>query len=160
MTKTKNRKKYSILLTLIVIFGVIISMAYFFPDLFQQKGDYVNRKEYTNPTYDPTKHYKNITLEVDFNNGTIDIHTNLVISQNESSVFEILNKFYDLGFETYSYGKIITSIDDVANNVQTNQFWFFWLNQEYSNLGATTVFIDDDDVIVWKYRNANDVTEF
>lgn len=157
MEKSNNRRKILILASL---FLIIVSLSFLLPLIFQNEKTSNKNSNNSNIIYNPTIHYTNISLTVDFNNGTIDYHQNITIWKNASSVFDLLKNFYRIGYETYSYGVIITSINGVENNVISNNFWFFWVNDEYSNIGASNFQLNNSDRVYWAYRNANEVDDF
>ncbi len=159
MENSKFIHKYRTICLIVVVFGVLLSLSFFFPDLLRINDDTSDERKDSPLEYDPLIHYQNISLVIDFNNGTIEEHRNIIIPKNESSVFDLLESFYVIGYDTYSYGIIITSIANLANNLQENSFWFFWVNNEYSSVGVTSVNLNDNFEIFWAYRNANDVVE-
>jgi len=159
MYNLKPQSKNRTIFLLVVIFGVLIGLSFFFPDLLQKDDNIIDDRKDSPLEYNPLIHYQNISLTVDFNNGTIVEHRNIIIPKNESTVFDLLESYYIIGYDTYTYGVIITSIANLANNLQENSFWFFWVNNEYSEVGVTSVNLKDNYEIFWAYRNANDVAE-
>jgi hypothetical protein len=48
-------------------------------------------------------------------------------------------------------GVFITAIDGVGNNQAGDKYWQFWLNNEYSKVGASSQRLRDGDMVEWKY---------
>ena len=159
MENSKFIHKYRTICLIVVVFGFFLSLSFFFPDLLQKNENNTDERKDSPLEYNPLIHYQNISLTIDFNNGTIVENRNIIIPKNESSVLDLLESFFVIGYDTYTYGVIITSIANLANNVQENSFWFFWVNNEYASVGVTSVNLNDNFEIFWAYRNANDVAE-
>ncbi|MCF2138944.1 MAG: DUF4430 domain-containing protein [Candidatus Lokiarchaeota archaeon] len=155
--KSKNIKN---ILILSFFFFIVISLSFILPSILQNDENIEEKSKNSIIKYDPLLHFRNISLTVDFNNGTIDIHKNLTIWKNSSTVYDLLTIFYKVGYDSYSFGIIITSIEGKKNDVNANTFWFFWVNEEYSMLGASSVYLNDSDSVFWAYRNANEVQDF
>ncbi|MHA1776213.1 MAG: DUF4430 domain-containing protein [Promethearchaeota archaeon] len=160
MNDINPSEKHKKIILLGFFFLLLISISFLLPLIFYNDKFTVKKSTNSNIPYDPLIHYTNISLSVDFGNGTVDYHQNITICKNASSVFDLLQLFYEIGYESYSYGLIITSINNVENNIVSNYFWFFWVNEEYSNIGASNYQLNDSDRVYWAYRNANDVEDF
>ncbi|MHA1293536.1 MAG: DUF4430 domain-containing protein [Promethearchaeota archaeon] len=88
----------------------------------------------------------NITLIVDYNNGTIKIRKNFSLEKEHTTVFDALEKWCVLKYTEYPNGDFfITSIDGVEGD------WQYWVNDDYAGVAANKYFLKDFDEIKWIY---------
>jgi len=49
-------------------------------------------------------------------------------------------------------GVLIEEINGVKNDIKTNKFWIFYINNESSQVGVSSYILKNGDVIKWKYE--------
>jgi len=52
-------------------------------------------------------------------------------------------------------GVIITGMDGLKNNDRANHYWFLYINEELSLVGASTAVVKAGDRVRWKYEESN-----
>ena len=60
-------------------------------------------------------------------------------------------------FQTKEYagmGHFVEEINGLKNNPQENKYWIYYINGESAKIGISNYFINEGDVIEWKYENA------
>ncbi|NUM25735.1 MAG: DUF4430 domain-containing protein [Candidatus Buchananbacteria bacterium] len=87
----------------------------------------------------------------------IKLYERVSIAENET-VFELLKKIADennleLGYKDFGgeLGVMIESIGGVKNDVSSNGFWQYWVNNSYAQVGPSSYRIHAGDSITWKY---------
>lgn len=61
-------------------------------------------------------------------------------------------------FETKDYGSMglfIESINGLENNLQTGEYWIYYINGESAKIGISNYIIKPEDVIQWRYEKSN-----
>lgn len=97
-----------------------------------------------------------VNLKLDFGNGNVKIFNDIKLGE-EKTVFALLKKItqennMEFSFKEYpDLGAFVESIDNVANNSENNQWWQYWVNNEYAQLGASLYKLKEGDLIEWKY---------
>ena len=96
-------------------------------------------------------------LAIDFGGGRIQNYNQIAMPEG-SSVFDLLKKaaaennlaldYKDYGGEM---GVFINSIDNIKNALAGDTFWQFWINGQYSQVGASSYKLKDGDKVEWRY---------
>lgn len=143
-----NQKKIFIL-GIVSIFIIITSGFIVFivknPTIFSDLTK--NKKE--DPNYSPA--ITNLTMIIDFGNSTISNLSNLSMESNTSTVFDLLQKYYLIEYDSYSNGNLVTSINGIKNNANKNTFWFYWVNFNLVNIASSKFYLKSYDFILWNY---------
>jgi len=150
--KTQPKKNQRILFSLFLIIGLISGLLVVFlinPELMNFK--FGNK---TGNDGEEAPAFTNLTLTVDFGNSSIKTLTNLTAYSPTSTVFDLLANHYSVGYDSYSNGKLVTSINGIANSVDENKFWFYWINEEYINVAASVYPLHSNDRILWNYTES------
>ena len=78
---------------------------------------------------------------------------------NKASALEILQKAstqYGFELKTKDFGGplglFIESIDGIKNDNQKQIYWQLYVNDIYSQLGASSVIVSPGDTVTWKYK--------
>lgn len=61
-------------------------------------------------------------------------------------------------FETEDYGSMglfINSINGLENNLQTGEYWIYYVNGESAKIGISNYIVKPEDVIQWRYEKSN-----
>ena len=100
----------------------------------------------------------NITLIVDFNNGTIETHSNLSFSDRYTSVFDSVAFYYSITYKSKTLvdktAYYITAINGIQENLQSGYYWQYYINNNYAQVGANLYSMKNGDQITWNYTNA------
>ncbi|MFH1823087.1 MAG: DUF4430 domain-containing protein [Patescibacteria group bacterium] len=98
-----------------------------------------------------------INLIIDFGTSDNKEYNDIIINSG-STVFEVLEKIISennikLEYKDYGDGTgvFIESINEVANDFKANNFWQYWVNNEYAPVGASSYQLKNGDVVIWKY---------
>lgn len=96
-----------------------------------------------------------VSLMLDFGNGEIKTFTDLDFTENQN-VFDLLKQVteknnIELLYKDYGgdLGVFIESIGGVKNN--NDSWWQYWVNNKYSEIGASNYIIQLGDVIEFKF---------
>lgn len=141
----ENKKAIGFLLLLICVLSGFLAIGWLNPDLFKWNSKITNTDE------DLITIYTNITLIVDFGNSSTMIQSDLSVNDNSSTVFSILSSLYDVEYDSYTNGKLVTSINGIRNNVHENTFWFYWVNDQYPNIASSSYLLQSNMTILWNY---------
>ncbi len=58
----------------------------------------------------------------------------------------------DIEYEDYSFGKLVTSIDGVAQGGEEDKYWIWYINGSLATVGADGYIVQPGDEITWKYE--------
>lgn len=96
-----------------------------------------------------------VNLMLDFGNGQVKTY-NQVALPKDSTVFDLLKKVtaensFNLNSKDYGgeLGVFIQGIGGVSNS--RDKFWQYWINNEYSQVGASSYQLKNGDLVEWKY---------
>ncbi len=92
----------------------------------------------------------NISLQIDFGNGTVLNHQGLI----GSNVLEITESVFSVGVSWYGNMAFVESIAGVANSQVESRWWQYWVNGELGPVAANAYQVDDGDSIVWLYTGS------
>ena len=73
---------------------------------------------------------ENISLIVDYNNGTIKEHYNFTLDERKTTAFDALDKWCDIEYQEYSLGIIVRVIDGVSGS------WLYMVNNNHPEVSA------------------------
>lgn len=77
-----------------------------------------------------------------------------------ASVFEAMKQLQSeqgLSWQSKDFaglGAFVESINGLANNPRNNLFWIYYVNDKPAPLGVSSMKLNPNDVITWKYENA------
>jgi hypothetical protein len=98
-----------------------------------------------------------VSLMIDNGQEEIKTFNNVEINQN-ATVFELLKKITEenniiLKYQDYGgeMGVFVEAIGDNTGDMAKNQFWQFWVNNEYAKVGPSNTKLKNGDVVEWKY---------
>jgi len=165
---TKINKKIMIIFSIILIgsFLIISLLLLFFNPTIIQKTEFDNTDAYNDSDgeyswlNDPrrlnqTEMVYNITLIIDFKNGTIETTTNITQENSFTSVFDLTAFHYQIVYEMFTFGSspsfLITSINNLGNNEQTANYWQYWVNEEYAMVACNEYQLENNDIVILIY---------
>jgi len=97
-----------------------------------------------------------VGLMIDFGNGQIRTFNNIEVAK-DFSVFNLLEEVAgqnDLEIESKDYGEagaFLEAIGDIKNDLKNDKFWQFWVNNNYSEVGASNYKLENGDIVEWKF---------
>lgn len=98
-----------------------------------------------------------VKLMIDFGDGQVNTFNDVEVNKN-ASVFELLSRVAEknsLKFEYKDYGGpmgiFIDSINGVGSDLGGNKYWQFWVNNIFSEVGASSYRLQNGDLVEWKY---------
>lgn len=98
----------------------------------------------------PQEPVHDLTLIVEYNNGSIKKESGFTLDAGETSVLDALKKFCDVTYIEYSNGDVfIEAIDGLAN--ESPKYWQYWINGKYAQVSASAYLLNDSTIIEWKY---------
>lgn len=98
---------------------------------------------YDTPTETPKESINNITLIVDYKNGTIKVHENFTLDNGKTTAFDALDKWCDIEYVDFGWGIYVTEIDGVSGG------WVYMVNNNFPNVGAPECPLNDGDEVKW-----------
>ncbi|UCC20780.1 MAG: DUF4430 domain-containing protein, partial [Promethearchaeota archaeon] len=96
---------------------------------------------------EPLKEVQDITLIVDYGNGTIETWENFGLSDYNTTAFDALNKWCELEYTDYGeMGIIVESINNLRGN------WLYSVNDESPGVSAHKYNLEKGDIIKWTFH--------
>ncbi|MFX0045847.1 MAG: DUF4430 domain-containing protein [Candidatus Hermodarchaeota archaeon] len=92
----------------------------------------------------------NISLEIDFGNGTVLNHQGLT----GSNVLETTESVLSVVVSWYGNMAFVESISGVGNSQVEGRWWQYWVNGELGPVAANVYQVSDGDSIVWRYTGS------
>jgi hypothetical protein len=142
----------------IILFGVILTAILIGLYLNKPQDDIPdNTCEWENDPFRIT--YKetviNITLILDFGNGTIETYTEITLTNSYTSSFDLLQSKAEVDFYCRKFGNrlsfFVTGVNGLNEDLSQGKFWQFWVNGQYAQVASNVYVLSDNDVIEWKY---------
>jgi len=90
---------------------------------------------------------EDISLIVDYNNGTIKEHYNFTLEGGKTTAFDALDKWCDIEYQEYSWGIIVRVIDGMGGS------WIYLVNGYSPGVGASVYALNDGDLVEWMRVN-------
>jgi len=118
--------------TLIIIIGIslLASLLIFNLALYQKP--------------EPLESVNNISLSVDFNNGTVKTRLNFTLDNGKTTAFDALDKWCEIDYDDLGWGIIVREIDNIRGN------WIYKINGFSPSIGASVFTLKDGDLIEWQ----------
>ena len=102
----------------------------------------INYNLYKTP--DKLEMVENITLIVDYNNGTIKTQENFTLSGGKTTAFDALNQWCETQYDDFGWGIIVRAIDGLGGN------WLYFINGNAPGVGSDVYSLKDGDVVKWQ----------
>lgn len=93
--------------------------------------------------------YADVRIAIDFGNGTVAEKGAVAVAG--TTAFELIAKNFDVKYESYSIGKMITCINGVCGDKAKNEYWFFYINGQLASVGTDGYRVKDKDAILMNY---------
>ena len=85
-----------------------------------------------------------ISLTVDYNNGTIKTRQNFTLDNGKTTALDALDKWCEIDYDDFGWGIIVREIDSVRGN------WIYKINGFSPGVGASVYILKDGDLIEWQ----------
>ncbi len=101
----------------------------------------------------PQRQLENVVLKIDFNP---DRQEEFVFKIDQiSTVYGLFTKTdYKIQSKDYSFGKLVESIDGVANG-QDGKYWIYYVNQQSAKKSADHYKLHGGESILWEFTIPN-----
>jgi hypothetical protein len=95
---------------------------------------------------DPLKEAHEITLIVDYGNGTIKTQENFVLTQYNTTAFHALIEWCEIQYKDYGeMGILVEEIDGIKGN------WRYSINGEFPGVSSDKYNLKDEDIVKWVF---------
>ena len=98
-----------------------------------------------------------VSLMLDYGGGVIKTYNDIALPV-DATAFDKLKKVttdnnLELKYKDYGgdLGVLIETIGDKTNDVKTNTFWEYWVNNNHAPVGAGSYKLKNGDIVEWKY---------
>ena len=88
---------------------------------------------------------EDISLFVDYNNGTIKTRTNFTLDNGKTTAFDALEKWCIIRYEVSIQGIFVTEIDGVSGD------WIYMINSFRPPVGSSAYPLESGDIVTWKH---------
>ena len=88
---------------------------------------------------------KDISLFVDYNNGTIKTRTNFTLDNGKTTAFDALDKWCIIIYDDLGWGIIVRAIDGVSGS------WIYMINSFSPSVGASVYPLKSGDLVTWEH---------
>ncbi|MFX0102666.1 MAG: DUF4430 domain-containing protein [Candidatus Hodarchaeota archaeon] len=96
------------------------------------------------PVDDPWVPIVNITLSVDYNNGTVDFLSNLSLPENKTTVFDLIDANFEIDYDVYAMGYFITEINGMRGSG-----WTYYVDSVYASKASNFYTIVNNSIVEW-----------
>jgi hypothetical protein len=103
---------------------------------------FINFNLYKNP--EPLQSVEDISLIVDYNNGTIKTRTNFTLDNGRTTAFDALDLWCLVEYDDFGWGIIVRVIDRLSGN------WIYQVNDYGPGVGAAAYPLENGDVVKWE----------
>lgn len=86
---------------------------------------------------------EDISLFVDYNNGTIKTRTNFTLDNGKTTALDALEKWCIIRYDDFGWGIIVREIDGVSGN------WIYTINNFFAEVGASVYPLESGDLVTW-----------
>lgn len=92
---------------------------------------------------------ENISLTVNYNNGTIKTRTNFTLDNGKTTAFDALEKWCIIRYDDYGIqGKFVREIDGISGS------WIYTVNTLRPPVGSSVYTLKNGDTVGWEYIGA------
>ena len=88
---------------------------------------------------------EDISLFVDYNNGTIKTRTNFTLDNGKTTALDALEKWCIIRYDDFGWGIIVREIDGVSGS------WIYMINSFSPNVGSSGYPLESGDIVTWKH---------
>ena len=88
---------------------------------------------------------EDISLFVDYNNGTIKTRTNFTLDNGKTTALDALEKWCIIRYDDFGWGIIVREIDGVSGS------WIYMINSFSPPVGSSAYPLESGDIVTWKH---------
>jgi len=88
---------------------------------------------------------EDISLFVDYNNGTIKTRTNFTLDNGKTTALDALEKWCIIRYDDFGWGIIVREIDGVSGS------WIYMINSFSPRVGSSVYPLESGDIVTWKH---------
>ena len=96
-------------------------------------------------TLETLESVEDISLFVDYNNGTIKTRTNFTLDNGKTTAFDALEKWCIIIYDDFGWGIIVRAIDGVSGS------WIYMINSFSPSVGASVYPLKSGDLVTWEH---------
>jgi len=168
VSRKKKVLKICILFSVLIVFISAVAVSLHIPGVgsrgSQQPGtgltlvvDFGGEDAPVNPGNKTVWSFNNSEWQTDVGPSNSSVWVFLNISSERGTVLDCLTRAMevagtDLETSEYIYGTFVSSIAGVDNG-RNGDNWLYWVNGEFANMASDVYYLEDGDVVLWKYTN-------
>lgn len=98
----------------------------------------------------------NISIKIDYGNGTIDSWSGISLDNYRTSAFDALNECCNVGYEIYGVNHdtyYVYSVNGLSED--KTHGWEYWVNGIYSWKGANLYPLENNSILLWNYTTGS-----
>ena len=138
----KNKKILLILVTILLL-SIVIFLA---KNNFGKFNNNLNAKKSLIVNFQTFP----INQKIVFNDGRPDDNQTFNIKSGES-VLDLLARTKNIQVKEYSFGKMVTTIDNLKNG-QNKKYWIYFINDQEAKIGASNYKLKPGERVIWKFK--------
>ncbi len=94
----------------------------------------------------------NVTVVIDYENGTVERHIIERLFYPHVTVFDALIAVANVSYRYYGDLVFVEGINGVFNNENNNgRYWQYWIDGEYGQVAANKCILNNCSVVEWRY---------
>jgi len=93
---------------------------------------------------EPLESVNDISLSVDYNNGTVKTRLNFTLDGGKTTALDALDKWCEIDYDDFGWGVIVREIDNVRGS------GIYKINGFSPSIGASVFTLKDGDLIEWQ----------
>lgn len=93
----------------------------------------------------PLERVENISLNVNYNNGTIKLKSNFTLDNGKTTALDALEKWCIIRYDDFGWGIIVREIDGISGN------WIYTINTFSPSVGASVYTLKNGDLVGWEH---------
>lgn len=143
-----------------VLIGVFIIVFIFGREYIKEPESKTGKPVIEQKKEEPRKEQEYVSLILNFGDSDIKKFNNIVLRDN-FTVFDILKEIIaanNINFDYKDYGGdmgvFVNAIGEKTNNFNSGYYWQYWINGQYSKVGASSYKLKAGDVVEWKYAKS------
>ena len=95
---------------------------------------------------EPLQEVQDISLIVDYGNGTVKTLENFELTDYNTSAFDALIKWCEIEYKDYGeYGILVEGIDGIQGN------WRYFINEDFPGVSSSKYNLKNGDIVKWVY---------
>ena len=146
-----NKRNAILLISTVILFGflggllLLNNMFFIHPNVNSNSNSEGTQNAIT-PAY-------NLTLYIDYGNGTVEKYFNLNLTNVPNvTVLDLLIKVAAVNYSWYGDAVFVDAINGVFNNENnSNRWWQYWVNGKLPMVAANQYYLKNNSLVEWRY---------